>query len=329
MKARPHIVSGLGRLRAALGINDLQRAVASHDEQLAGVATTTQQTLQRIEHLLTVGVQGLHPRRDRGVDQAVQLLLRRHYADLLAAGQPLPSFADAEMRFFSQNGEDGIVQLIFAAVGERTRRAVEICAGDGIECNSANLVVNHGWTALLVDGGDQIVTAGAQFYTHSTNTWYWPPTLRQAWVTRDTVNTIVRDAGFDGDIDLLTIDVDGVDYWIWDALDCVDPRVVIVEFSPCWPADVAKTIPYRDDFVWEKGTLYAGASLAAMCRLAARKGYRLVGGNRYGFNAFFVRNDLAVESLPTVAPESLLNHPAARQSAAHLDTVLSMEWVDV
>lgn len=285
--------------------------------------------LMRMEHLQQVHVQGLHPRKNRGVDQAVQHILRNQYRALIDAGKPLPSFDEAEVRYYSQNGEDGIIQLILAAIGTDTKRAVEICAGDGVENNSTNLIVNHGWTALLVDGGEEILTTGRDFYLNGADTYYWPPTLRQAWITRDSVNGIVKEAGFDGDIDLLTIDLDGMDYWVWEALDCVNPRIVVTEYNSVWPADEAKTIAYQDEFVWEKGSLYMGASLGAMVKLAKNKGYRLVGGNRFGFNAFFVREDLAPDLLPEVEPQSILQHPAIAFTQSILDKVRDRDWVDV
>jgi len=284
---------------------------------------------RRVEALQGEQISGTHPRRNRGLEKAAQLQLALTYRELVAAGRPLPSFADAEMQFYSQTGEDGIIQLILAATGTQTRRTVEICAGDGIECNSANLIVNHGWTGLLIDGGDEILTHGKRFYEDGAQTWYWPPVLKQAWVTRDTINAIVTDAGFAGDIDLLSIDLDGVDYWVWDALDCVRSRVVVIEFQAGLGPDVSLTVPYSDSFQWVKGTQYAGASLAAMIKLGKRKGYRFVGTNLYGFNAFFVRDDLAVEALPEADPREAFFHAAPAHAASGMDDLLALDWVEV
>ena len=287
------------------------------------------EALMRIENLQASHVQGVHPRRDRGVEQTVQHIVRNQYLALIDAGKPLPSFDAAEARFYSQNGEDGIIQLILAATGTDTRRTVEICAGDGVENNSANLIVNHGWTGLLVDGGDAILETGNNFYRHNADTYYWPPTLVKAWITRDSVNQIVQEAGFAGDIDMLTIDLDGMDYWIWEALDCVNPRIVVAEYNGVWPADMARTLPYQDEWVWEKGSLYIGASLGAMVKLGKKKGYRLVGGNRLGFNAFFVREDLAADLLPEVDPRTLLMHPAVAATQEFVGEMSPDRWVEV
>jgi len=312
-----------------LGIHALEDRLARIEGSLADPDHPTIAMIGRIEYLTTLVNTGGHPRRFRGPDQAVQHLLRLHYQDIIRRGGPLPAFDDVEFRFYSQNGEDGIIQLLLAAIGTVTKRCVEICCGDGIECNTANLIVNHGWTGLLVDGGEDLLTKGRQFYEWGTDAWYAPPTLRRAWVTAENVNELVKEAGFEGDIDLLSLDLDGVDYWIWKALDAVHPRLVMVEYNNAWGPDDAVTVPYDPDFVWEKGSLYCSASLAAMCRLGAEKGYRLVGVERYGFNAFFVRQELAVDTLPTVPPEACFSHPATQRQRSRLAEVADRPWVRV
>ena len=161
--------------------------------------------------------------------QIGQLLLRLQYQDLARRGVDLPTLEDVEFRCHSQNGEDGILLYIFALIATTNRRVVEICAGDGIECNAANLLVNHGWSGLLLDGDAELVARGKAFYANCLNTWVQPPTFVNAWITSDRVNSVVGDHGFSGPIDLLSLDVDGNDYWIWKALDCVTPRVVVLD----------------------------------------------------------------------------------------------------
>jgi hypothetical protein len=317
------------RVRNALGITSLQQYLERIEEALADPNHPAVDTIGRIEYLTTLANTGAHPRRYRGPDQAVQQLLRLQYRDLIDAGRPLPPLGDVEMRFYSQNGEDGIILLLLEAVGTATKRSVEICAGDGIECNTANLLINHGWTGLLVDGGEELLTRGRQFYEWGTEAFTYPPTLRQAWVTAENVNDLVREAGIEGEIDLLSVDLDGVDYWIWKALDCARPRIVVAEFNDAWGPYDSVTVPYDPDFSWERGSLYYGASLAAMCGLGVEKGYRLVGAQRYGFNAFFVREDLAIDTLPTIKPADCLHHPAVQQRMARLDEIADRPWIRV
>ena len=111
--------------------------------------------------------------------------------------------------------------------------------------------------------------------------------------------------------------------------NCVRPRIVVCEFNDAWGPHESVTVPYDPHFSWEIGSLYMGASLAAMCKLAAEKGYRLVGTQRYGFNAFFVREDLARETVPTATPEDCLGHPKARSQMARLHEVSDRAWVRV
>jgi hypothetical protein len=125
------------------------------------------------------------------------------------------------------------------------------------------------------------------------------------------VNDVIRDAGFEGDVDVLSIDIDGNDYWIWEALDVITPRIVVIETQverglEEWVA------PYDETFRWSDGA-EGGASLTAMDALARRLGYRLVGANRFGFNVFFVRSDVAT-ALPELAPADLLRHRRNRVS---------------
>ncbi len=151
------------RTRDVIGITGLQQRIDSLERELASRSDSISAVMARTEYLANISSTGSHPRRNRGPDQAIQHLLRLHYKDLIESGRPLPPFSDIEMRFYSQNGEDGIIQLLIEAVGTVTKRSVEICAGDGIECNTANLLINHGWSGLLIDGGEELVTRGTRF----------------------------------------------------------------------------------------------------------------------------------------------------------------------
>jgi hypothetical protein len=232
--------------------------------------------------------------------QIAQVLLRLKYQDLARRRTDLPEFSDVEFRCYSQNSEDGILLYIFSLLGTTNRKAVEICAGDGIECNAANLIINHGWQGLLIDGDADQVARGKAFYTTCRNTWVSPPTFINAWITAENVNDLIAGNGFHGPIDLLSLDVDGNDYWIWKALTCTTPRVVVLEFNAACGPEQSLTISYQPDFRLDLTVQpYAcGASLPAFVKLARSKGYRLVGLQSLGFNAFFVRDGLGEALLP-------------------------------
>jgi hypothetical protein len=236
--------------------------------------------------------------------QTTQILLRLQYQQLVRQRTGLPSFADVEFRYYSQNGEDGILHYIFSLISTTNRRVVEICAGDGVECNAANLLVHHGWRGLLFDGDAAEVARGNEFYRACRSTFVAPPTFVHAWITAENVNQLVSGNGFAGPVDLLSLDIDGNDYWVWKALDCIEPRVVVVEFNTLGGPDHAEAMSYDRDYRLDLSAppYRCGASLPAFVKLARAKGFRLVGLQSLGFNAFFVRNGVGEDLLPERSP---------------------------
>ncbi|HEY5149235.1 MAG TPA: hypothetical protein VIJ23_05345 [Mycobacterium sp.] len=306
---------------------DLQNSLT----ELTGVVLDALHASQRVEYLLTQGVLGTHPRRDRGVDRMVQQLLAARYLELLRSGEPLPSLMDTESTFFSQNGEDGVLLYLLTLLGHGARTSAEICAGDGVECCTANLIINHSWNGLLVDGDSDNVRTAEQFYANSRQQWFDPPVVRQAWITADSVAEILTDAAFDEALDLLVIDIDGMDFWIWKALDRVRPRIVVTEVNPGLGHE-SLTLAYQSEFVRPDNIPFAGTSLPAMVGLGRTLGYTFVGTERFGINAFFVRDDLVPDGLPLPSFESVLATPSVRRSAARIAAHLAphrgaLKWV--
>ncbi len=267
--------------------------------------------------------------------QVGQLQLRLHYQSLVRQRCALPAFPEIEFRCFSQNGEDGILLYLFSVIGAVTRNVVEIGAGDGIECNAANLIVNHGWQGLLLDGDGEQVARGREFYATCRTTWVSPPTFVHAWVTAENINTLVMAQGTAGPVDLLSLDIDGNDYWLWKALDCIQPRVVVLEFNASCGPDRSVAMSYVPEYRLNLAALpyRCGASLPAFVKLGRAKGYRLVGVQSLGFNAFFVRNGTGEDLLPEVSPHECYRHTARLRNwnRAALDAILSgsERWEDV
>ena len=257
-----------------------------------------------------------------------QLLLYHTYKDMAARGI-VPSFSEVGFRCFSQFEEDGILLLIFAVLGTTNRTAVEICAGNGTESMTANLILNHGWWGHLFDGNQRNVDQGREFFSNSKDTWLYPPRFNQAWITAENVNEVIRNSGIEGDIDLLALDIDGMDYWVWKAIECIRPRVVVCETHNVIGPEDALTVPYDPNFRITTPD-YHSASLAAMTKLAEQKGYRLVGTHRYGFNAFFVSREIAADRLPAVTPAQCLQDPCSREThSTKWPKVKDMNWVRV
>lgn len=242
----------------------------------------------------------------------------------------MPGLREVGFRCRSQHEEDGILLYLFALIGTTDRRCVEIGAGDGMENNTANLVLHHRWTGLMIDGDEACTDKARRFYAAHPDTRFWPPRLVHAWVTAENVNALIADAGLAGDVDLLSIDVDGIDYWLWKALDRVRPRVVVTEINHLWGPQESVTVPYSPDFraqYTEHGSDYAGASLAAFVKLAREKGYRLIGSNAFATNAFFLRSDIDCAALPEVDPATCFDHPRARFGMEkRLPGVRDREW---
>ncbi len=261
--------------------------------------------------------------------QETQILLMRHYKDMVRRNtRPLPTFDEVGFRCHSQFEEDGILLYIFSLIGTTNKVCVEMCAGKGIRCNTTNLILNHGWRGFLFDGKRKRVEKGKEYFSRQKGVGLWPPRFMHAWITAETVNEILEGAGVSGEIDLFSLDIDGMDYWVWKALDSVQPRVVVCEVHGGIGPERSLTVPYDPQFV---ATMqgYAGASLPAMTKLASEKGYRLVGANRYGLNAFFVRTGIGEDLLPAASIAGCLAHPRVQHAMARWRTIEHMPWVEV
>jgi hypothetical protein len=213
-------------------------------------------------------------------------------------------------------------------IGPRTRLFVDIGAGTGINSNCANLAIHHGWHGLFIDGNAENIERGKRFYSSHPSTSLYPPVFVSAMVKRDTINSIIEAAGFHGEVDLVSIDIDGNDYWIWDALEAVSPRLVIIETHVEFGLNNV-VVPYDPDYVYPPGAhpQYFGASVTAMADLAERRGYRLVGSNRFGFNTIWLRHTEAVELIPTLPVERLLQHPRNAERAKLFDPIRDWPYV--
>jgi hypothetical protein len=245
------------------------------------------------------------------LDRKLQMLLEAQWAQQARTpGAPPLTLRDVEFRTFSQNGEDGALRYIFSLIGTTNRQVVEICAGNGVECNAANLLINHGWQGLLVEGDERNANFARDMYSLFQDTFVRQPTVVRSWVTAENVNDLISSHGFSGEIDLLSLDIDGIDYWLWQAMTVVKPRVVVVEYNWVWTAEHAVTVPYDPTFVvdFSQAPYYCGASLAALVKLGRTLGYRFVGAPRTEINAFFVRNDVGLDVLPEVDLRTGLTH---------------------
>ena len=208
-------------------------------------------------------------------------------------------------RVHSQTDEDGILREIFRRIGDGNRTFVELGASDGIE-NNTRFLLDQGWRGGWVEGSARKAEAARKIFANAVV--QKRLAVAQAFLTVKNVDeTVKRVAPVGGrELDLLSIDLDGNDYYLLEAIKCVTPRVIVAEYNAKWPADVAWTIEYNEAHTWD-GTDYFGASLKAFETLLGLRGYKLVGCNLSGTNAFFVREDVAKDP-PFCAPFTAENH---------------------
>ncbi len=229
-------------------------------------------------------------------------LLREIEQNRILAAQPLiqnlkksdllEDLSNAEFKVFSQWGEDEIIQYLLSRIAIENKEFVEFGVQNYSESNTRFLMVNDNWTGLVIDSSSRFV----EYIRAQPYYWEYDLTAICDFVTVDNINELIAGAGITGSIGILSIDIDGNDYWIWKAISAISPQIVIVEYNSSFGNKHALTIPYQPGFRREKAHfshLYWGASLPAFCSLASQKGYIYAGSNSAGSNAFFVRKDSA------------------------------------
>jgi hypothetical protein len=222
-------------------------------------------------------------RQLRQLQAGIDGLVRAAYLDPAALSYP-ERLTARRFRLQSQNQEDGILWALFQEIGITDSRFVELGSGAS-GGNAAMLAAECGWTGLMVDGSRGNSEYASRRFPNVTAVC--------DWITPDSVNTLLEWHGYTGTVDLLSIDIDGNDYWVWDALTACTPRVAVLEYNAMFGATRAVTIPYEPDFNRRDHRFcYFGASLSALTKLSARKGYRLVAVEPTGVNAFFLRHDV-------------------------------------
>jgi hypothetical protein len=197
---------------------------------------------------------------------------------------------ETEFKVFSQFGDDGIIQYLINNIEIESETFIEFGVENYDESNTRFLLINNNWEGLVIDGdGDNI-----EYIKNDSIYWKQELTAIHRFVDRDNINEIIAGNGFEGEAGILSIDIDGNDYWIWESITAVSPAVVIIEYNSVFGINHAITIPYDAAFnrtQAHSSNLFWGASLKAMCLLAERKGYLFVGANSHGNNAYFVRKD--------------------------------------
>lgn len=224
----------------------------------------------------------------------------------------LENLQEAEFRVFSQWGEDGIIQYLIHRLGIRQKRFVEFGVESYRESNTRFLLLRDRWSGLVLDGSSAHMKTLERDYLP----WLYDLHYEAVFITRENINDIIRRHGFDGPLGILSVDIDGNDYWVWEAIDCVDADIVIAEYNAALGPERAVSVPYKPDFVASSAHYsgqYFGASLAALTHLAHQKGYYLAGTTSAGNNAFFLRPRYR-ELVPERRVEEVFTWPHWRQA---------------
>jgi hypothetical protein len=206
----------------------------------------------------------------------------------------IANLQEVEFRVSSQWGQDGIIDWLIerAEIPSAAQTFIEFGVEDYRQSNTRFLLQNRNWRGLIVDCDPAMVKA----VKSDGLAWRYDLSALPAFITRENINGLISGAGFSGEIGLLSIDIDGNDYWLWEALNAARPILFVCEYNAVFGDLHPVSTPYDEHFRRTKAhpsNLYFGASITALCSLAAKKGYRFVGTNSAGNDAFFVREDYA------------------------------------
>jgi hypothetical protein len=193
-----------------------------------------------------------------------------------------------EFRKYSQNNEDGIIDYVFSKIKSYKINSIEI-GFDYYENNSLNLLRNANKLLLIEASKDKC------FVLNIILSIFYPLTKKKisnTFVTKNNINKLINNFYLENEeIDYISIDVDGNDYFLMEALN-FKPKLIIIEYNFWLGKEESITIPYQEDYSWD-GSIYYGASLLALNTLANKKNYSLIAIDSSCTNAFFIRNDLA------------------------------------
>lgn len=221
--------------------------------------------------------------------------------------------SDYEFKVFSQWGEDGILQFLTGNIDIRNKTFIEFGVEDFFESNCRFLLMKDVWQGFVIDGSPKNIDRLRTSYFY----WRYPLSAKAAFITRENVCELLDESGFDKDLGILSIDIDGVDYFVLERLQEWKPRVLIVEYNGVFGMKNPVSVPYRSDFQRTQqhpSNLYYGASLPAFIHLLQGRGYALVGVNSVGSNAFFVRRELLNDVVREVSIEGCYRTSCFRES---------------
>jgi len=203
----------------------------------------------------------------------------------------IKKISDSEFKVFSQWGEDGIIDYLVENLNIENTTFIEFGVEDYEESNTKFLLLNRNWKGFVIDSSLDYINKikNSQLY------WKYSITAFQAFITKENINQLMQLSGFKKQVGILSIDIDGNDYWIWNEINVIEPSIVIVEYNSRLGNEKSYVVPYDSNFERKAAhysMIYYGASLKALIKLATQKGYAFVCCNKAGNNAFFVKKEL-------------------------------------
>lgn len=228
------------------------------------------------------------------------------------------SLQDSEFKVFSQWGEDGIIQYLTQKLPIKDKVFIEFGVENYRESNTRLLLENNNWSGLVLDGSKNNIKQ----IINSDIYWKYDLVAKDVFITKDNIDEVINKYLEETNIKnvgLLSIDLDGNDYYVWDAILSIDPLIVICEYNWIFGNQFSISVPYDNFFERTKkhhSNLFFGASIQALCKLAETKGYSYIGCTTAGNDAFFVKKELALRYIPELVttPKDSFNEQKAKES---------------
>ncbi len=220
----------------------------------------------------------------------LKILVAQQYVRDIKTKNTVQTLHDVEFKVFSQFGDDGIIQYLIHKIKIEDKSFVEFGVENYEEANTRFLLMNNNWRGLVIDGDPSHI----RYIQKDNISWRHDLTSLCAFVSKENINEILSSHRFTGEIGILSIDIDGNDYWVWECMTVVRPSIVIVEYNSYFGAERAVSVPYDPSFYRMNAHysgLYWGCSLKALVLLAEKKNYVFIGCNSSGNNAYFIRKD--------------------------------------
>ncbi len=241
------------------------------------------------------------------------------------------SIQEMEFQVFSQWGDDGIIQYLISKINIPNKVFIEFGVENYKESNTRFLLINNNWSGLVIDGSEENI----KYIKNDIITWAFDIHATNAFITKENINDLIGvflKKGYPSEIGILSVDIDGNDYWVWKQIDVVNPAIVIVEYNAVFGDKNTWTIPYKPDFyrVNEHNSYqYWGVSLNALCHLAEEKGYYFIGCNSNGNNAYFVRKDKIGDLKPLRCEEGYVKSKFREYIDEHGDRMGGEKRIDL